>query len=74
MNNFLFLEFLNPIKQRPVYIRAVSIHGFDYDGANKVNVIYTPGGIFPVQESVDEIKAKLAALNLTPDKAQKENK
>lgn len=68
MSNFTMLEFFNPLKKRPVWIRAVSIHGFDYDGANNVNVIYTPGGIFPVQESIDEIKAKLNALSGQGDK------
>ncbi len=63
MNNFKVLEFFNPIKQRVVHIRAGAIAGWDYDGANKVNIIYTPGGVFPVQETLDEIKIKVEQLN-----------
>lgn len=66
MNNFVILEFYNPIKNRSVHIRSGAIAGFDYDGANKVNVIYTPGGVFPVQETLEEIKAKLENLNNSP--------
>lgn len=63
MNNFKTLEFFNPIKKRPVFIRSGAISGFDYDGANKVNIIYTPGGVFPVQETLEEIQLKIEALN-----------
>lgn len=63
MNQFRMLEFFNPIKKRPVHIRSGAIAGYDYDGANKVNIIYTPGGVFPVQETLEEIKAKIEVLN-----------
>ncbi len=63
MNEFKVIEFHNPIKNRPVHIRAGAIAGYDYDGANKVNIIYTPGGVFPVQETLEEIKIKIEQLN-----------
>ncbi len=63
MNEFTSIEFFNPIKNRPVFIRSGAIAGWDYDGANKVNIIYTPGGVFPVQESLEEIAAKINKLN-----------
>jgi hypothetical protein len=63
MNQFKILTFMNPIKKRIVGIRAGAIAGFDYDGVNKCNVIYTPGGVFPVEESLEEIKTKIEQLN-----------
>ncbi len=63
MNEFKSLQFMNPIKNRPVFIRAGAISGWDYDGANKVNIIYTPGGVFPVAETLEEIASKLDQLN-----------
>lgn len=73
MNNFIMLEFFNPIKKRPVHVRAGAIAGFDYDGANKVNIIYTPGGVFPVQETLEEIKSKIEQLNMPSGQGDKTN-
>jgi hypothetical protein len=59
MREFDMVEFFNPIKQRKVFIRRGAIVGCDYDGANKVNIVYVPGGMFPVQESLEEIATKI---------------
>ena len=63
VNGFKMLEFTNPIKKQPVFIRAGAIAGYEYYQANKVNVIYTPGGVFPVEESLEEIKRRIEQLN-----------
>ena len=73
MNQFILLEFFNPIKKRPVFIRAGAIAGADYDGANKVNIIYTPGGVFPVQETLEEIKMKIEQLNAQTGQGDNQN-
>lgn len=59
MREFDMIEFFNPIKQRKVLIRRGAVCGCDYDGANKVNIVYVPGGMFPVQESLEEIANKI---------------
>ena len=52
------IEFYNTNKKRPVIIRRGAIVGADYDATHKTNIIYVPGGMFPVQESLEEIATK----------------
>lgn len=72
MNHFKVLEFLNPNKQRPVSVVAGMIVGFDYNKPTECNVLYTAGGhIFPVAESLDEIKEKIESLNVPSGQGEK---
>lgn len=64
MNPYRVLEFTNANKKRPVRIVAGMIVAFDYNTPTECNVIYSAGGvIIPVEESLDEIQAKLESIN-----------
>lgn len=74
MNHFKCIQFMNPNKQRPVELIAGMIVGFDYNAPTACNVIYSAGGhVFPVAESLEEIRAKIESLN-SPTDGQGEKK
>ncbi len=50
--------------KRPVHIVAGTIAGYHWSEASKATHVYTTGGIFPVEETPEQIDTKLETLNL----------
>lgn len=69
MSPYDSLKFTHANLKRDVFIVRGQIVAYHYSDANKSNVVYAAGGaIFPVLESLEEIKIKLTAA----EAAQKE--
>lgn len=63
MQHYRRLVFQHANLKRPVHIVAGTIAGYHWSEPTQCNVIYTTAGIFPVEESLEEIDQKIESLN-----------